>query len=95
MSQNLKYVFEVFEGTARQYLWHVKQYLDWLGQSPESVNPNKAIQEYIRDKTLDSEKPWSKRMVNVAFYALKKYYEKILGMPLSTNRGFCPEKKKA
>jgi len=87
MSQNLKYVFEVFEadvkeGTARQYLWHVKQYLDWLGQSPESVNPNKAIQEYIRDKTLDSEKPWSKRMVNVAFYALKKYYEKILGMPV-------------
>jgi len=87
MSQNLEYVFEVFkadvsEGTARQYLWHVEQYLKWLGQEPESVNPNKAIQEYIRDKTLDSDKPWSKRMVNVSFYALKKYYEKILGVPV-------------
>jgi len=87
MSQNLEYVFKVFKadvkkGTARQYLWHVEQYLEWVG-NPEDVNPNKAIQEYIRERTLDPvERSWSKRMVNVAFYALKKYYEKILGVPV-------------
>ena len=87
MLKDMHYVFEVFKadvslGSARQYLWHVEQYLDWLGKSPESVDPNKTIQEYIRYNTIDSEDPWSKRTVNVAFYALKKYYEKVLGIPV-------------
>jgi len=73
-------------GTASQYLWHLGQYQEYLEENDETLetvsDPGNSIREYAYSKTMDVEKPWSKSSVNVSFYALKRYWEKIRGTPI-------------
>lgn len=73
-------------GTASQYLWHLSQYQEYLEENGESLenvsDPGGSIREYTYSKTVDVSDPWSKSMVNVSFYALKRYWEKIIGVPI-------------
>jgi hypothetical protein len=73
-------------GTSAQYLWHIRQYEAFLaegGSTLEAVgDPAGSVREYLRLKTIGSEKPWSRSMWNTGFYALKRYWEKIRGAPI-------------
>jgi integrase len=73
-------------GTASQYLWHLRQYQKFLEENDETLetvsDPGGSIREYTYSKTMDVENPWSKSLVNVGFYALKRYWEKFRGIPI-------------
>jgi len=80
--ENIKKIFqsELKSGSVGQYLWHLGQYFEYLnseGLSLDTIeNPMKTIQEYINSQTIESDNPWIKSTVNLAFYALKKFWEK-------------------
>lgn len=85
---------ELAYGSTYIYMWHLRKYLDYLGENGldiESVNPAKSVQDYINSKIIEADSPWTKRMANVAFYALKKYWEKVRFTAIErrffTNRG--------
>lgn len=86
--QNFGEIFKtgLSDGTAGQYLWHLGQYQRFLeknNETLESINdPGGSIREYIYTKTVDAKKPWSKSLVNVSFYAMKRYWEKFRGIPI-------------
>jgi len=86
--ENFEEIFKIgiSSGTASQYLWHLKQYekfLDENGETLETVgDPGNSIRDYTYSKTMDVENPWSKSLVNVGFYALKRYWEKFRGIPI-------------
>lgn len=73
-------------GTFAQYIWHIKQYEGFLEGRDENLenvsNPMESVKDYIRSKTVGADDPWSKSMVNTSFYALKRYWEKIRGVPI-------------
>lgn len=94
--EKIKMVFhaELSYGSTQQYIWHLKQYLTFLeekGISPNSADASRSIQNYVYSQTIEADTPWTKSMANVAFYALKRYYEKIEGVPVEkrffTNTG--------
>lgn len=86
---------ELKYGSVSQYLWHLEQYMKYLetvGLELNRIsNPMKTIQEYINLQTIEVDGPWKKSYVNVAFYAIKKYWEKIRFTPIDkrffTNTG--------
>jgi len=86
LQKDMRYVSQLFEAdmakaSAQQYVWHVERFLAHFGGEPPE-NPNRALQEFCLAVTVESERPWSRSMVNTSFYAVKKYYEKVLGIPV-------------
>ena len=84
--KDIHYISQVFEadmakGSVGQYVWHVERFLGHFGGEPPE-NPNRALQEFCRAMTVESDRPWSRSMVHMSFYAVKKYYEKVLGIPV-------------
>lgn len=63
--------------TVSRYAGCVKRFLMWAEENGVDIlnNPQRVIQEYINDRVM--EEGWTKQTVNVTFYSLKKYYEKI------------------
>jgi site-specific recombinase XerD len=63
--------------TVSRYVGCVRKFLEWAEENGIDIleNPQKIIQEYINEKVF--EEGWTRQTVNVTFYALKKYYEKI------------------
>lgn len=64
-------------GSTQQYLWHLKNYFNYLeaeGTTPKEIeDPQRSIQEFLNTKS-----EWKESYVNVSFYAIKMYYEKLL-----------------
>ena len=87
-SEKFEEIFKIglSPGTTSQYLWHLRQYQEFLKENDETLetvaDPGGSIREYTYSKTIDVEKPWSKSLINVSFYALKRYWEKFRGIPI-------------
>jgi integrase len=69
------------KSTVTQYSWQLKEYFSWLIDNKTSDNPNKLVSEYINYKI--KTRDWSKRLVNIAYFAIKKYYEKVVMVPMN------------
>lgn len=83
MERKTKILFEseLSKGSTKLYLWHLRQYLSWLKTLHKpSRKPLDNIKDYIYHRTVEAKSLWSKGTANVAFYALKKYYEKQKGI---------------
>lgn len=80
--------YELKPDSLRQYIWHLERYNTFLlkqGLVVDKVSePFQTIQDYIQNQSI-AEK-WSKSMVNLSFYAIKRYWEKIRG--IEVNRKF-------
>lgn len=80
-------------GTFLQYRWHIEEYLIFLKRHAqdalEITTPIDSVKLYMDHKI--AARDWSRAMVNISFYALKWYWEKIMSRPLERrfflNRG--------
>ncbi len=66
-------------GTARQYTWHTNLFLEWFENLPlekRRIEIHRILQAYIDYQTVENESPWSRSTMNVAIYAITKYYAK-------------------